>query len=65
LSFEDHHMLQTQHSLLRPQKKSKVQFMVSVSDGEKFVHAFVTSRLDYCNALAGSLVSSLNIYLYN
>ncbi len=27
--------------------------MLSVSDAEKLVHAFMTSRLDYCNALLG------------
>ncbi len=27
--------------------------MLSVSDVEKLVHAFMTSRLDYCNALLG------------
>ncbi len=27
--------------------------MLSVSDAEKIVHAFMTYRLDYCNALLG------------
>jgi len=35
--------------------------MLSVSDAEKLVHAFMTSRLDYCNVLlAGCPASSIN-----
>ncbi len=35
--------------------------MLSVSDAEKLVHGFMTSRLDYCNALQGGcLASSIN-----
>ncbi len=35
--------------------------MLPVSDAEKLVHAFVTSRLDYCNALdVGCPASSIN-----
>ena len=30
---------------------AKIRKMQSVHDAEKLVHAFVTSRLDYCNAL--------------
>ncbi len=35
--------------------------MLSVSDAEKLVHVFMTSRLDYCNALLGGCpASSIN-----
>ncbi len=35
--------------------------MLSVSDAEQLVHAFMTSRLDYCNALQGGCpASSIN-----
>ncbi len=35
--------------------------MLSVSDAEKLVHAFMTSSLDYCNALLGGCpASSIN-----
>ncbi len=40
---------------------TSLQNMLSVSDAEKLVHAFMTSRLDYCNALLGGCpASSIN-----
>jgi len=40
---------------------AKLCNMLSVSDAEKLVHAFMTSRLDHCNALlAGCPASSIN-----
>ncbi len=53
-------MLQKQHSsILR--NIAKLRNMLPVSDAEKLVHAFMTSRLDYCNALLGGCpASSIN-----
>ncbi len=40
---------------------AKLRNMLPVSDEEKLVHAFMTSRLDYCNALLGGCpASSIN-----
>ncbi len=40
---------------------SKLRNMLTVSDAEKLVHAFMTSRLDYCNAMLGGCpASSIN-----
>ncbi len=40
---------------------AKLRNMLPVSDAEKLVHAFMTSRLDYCNALLGGCpASSIN-----
>ncbi len=40
---------------------AKLQNTLTVSDAEKLVHAFMTSRLDYCNALLGGCpASSIN-----
>ncbi len=44
-------MLQKQHSSIL--KTLPSYGTLSVSDAEKLVHAFMTSRLDYCNALLG------------
>ncbi len=53
-------MLQKQHSF-HLRNIAKLRNMLSVSDAEKLVHAFMTSRLDYCNALVGGCpASSIN-----
>ncbi len=40
---------------------AKLRNMLSVSDAEKLVHALMTCRLDYCNALLGGCpASSIN-----
>ncbi len=52
---------------------AKLRNMLPVSDAENLVHAFMTSRLDYCNALLGACpASSINklqitiqVYLYS
>ncbi len=59
ISFENHisHVAKTAFFHLR--NIAKLQDMLSVSDAEKLVHAFMTSRLDYCNALLGGCPASL------
>ncbi len=39
---------------------SKLRPMLSMSNAEILIHAFMTSRLDYCNALFGWLFCTLN-----
>ncbi|KAI5614475.1 hypothetical protein C0J50_9062, partial [Silurus asotus] len=38
---------------------AKLKNMLSISDAEKLIHAFMTSSLDYCNALLGGCPASL------
>ncbi len=58
LAFENHisHVRKTAFFHLR--HIAKLQNMLSVSDAEKLVHAFMTSRLDNCNALLGACPAS-------
>ncbi len=61
LYLENHisHVIKTAFFHLR--NIVKLRNMFSVSDAEKLVHAFMTSRLDYCNALLGGCpASSIN-----
>ncbi len=61
LSFENHISHVTKTAFFHLRNIAKLRNMVSVSDAEKLVHAFMTSRLDYCNALlSGCPVSSIN-----
>ncbi len=51
LSFENHISHVTKTAFFHLRNIAKLRNMLSVSDAEKLVHAFMTSRLDYCNAL--------------
>ncbi len=61
LSFENHISHVTKTAFFHLRNISKLRNMLSVSDAKKLVHAFMTSRLDYCNALLGDCpASSIN-----
>ncbi len=61
LSFENHISNVTKTAFFHLRNIAKLRNMLSVSDAEKLVHAFMTSRLDYCNALlCGCPASSIN-----
>ncbi len=61
LSFENHISHVTKTAFFHLRNIAKLRNMLSVSDTEKLVHAFMTSRLDYCNALLGGCpASSIN-----
>ncbi len=61
LYFENHISQVTKTAFFHLRNIAKLRNMLSVSDAEKLVHAFMTSRLDYCNALlAGCSASSIN-----
>ncbi len=51
LSFENHISHVTKTAFFHRRNISKLRNMLSVSDAEKLVHAFMTSRLDCCNTL--------------
>jgi len=61
LSFENHISYVIKIAFFHLRNIAKLLNMPSVSDAEKLVHALMTSRLDYCNALlAGCPASSIN-----
>ncbi len=61
LSFEKHISHVTKTAFFHLRNSAKLRNMLSVSDAEKLIHAFMTSRLGYCNALLGGCpASSIN-----
>ncbi len=51
LSFESHVSSICKAALFHLKNISKLRPMLSTSNAEMLIHAFMTSRLDYCNAL--------------
>ncbi len=51
LTFETHVKQLCKTSLFHLRNIARLRPMLSIADAEKLVHAFVSSRLDYCNAL--------------
>ncbi len=61
LSFENHISYFTKTAFFHLRNIANLWNMLTVSDAEKLVHAFMTSRLDYFNALLGGCpASSIN-----
>uniref|UniRef100_A0AAR2KJT6 Reverse transcriptase domain-containing protein n=1 Tax=Pygocentrus nattereri TaxID=42514 RepID=A0AAR2KJT6_PYGNA len=61
LSFDTHISNITRTAFLHLRNIAKLRNSLSLQDAEKLVHAFITSRLDYCNALlSGRHSKSLN-----
>jgi len=61
LSVENNISHVTKTAFFHLRNIAKLWNMLTVSDAEKLVHAFMTSRLDYCNALLGGCpASSIN-----
>uniref|UniRef100_A0AAY4DRN7 Reverse transcriptase domain-containing protein n=1 Tax=Denticeps clupeoides TaxID=299321 RepID=A0AAY4DRN7_9TELE len=51
LSFSSHVDNVTRIAFFHLRNIAKIRNIISMHDAEKLVHAFITSRLDYCNAL--------------
>ncbi len=61
LSYETHISHVTKTAFFHLRNIAKLRNTLTVSDAEKLVHAFMTSRMDYCNALLdGCPASSIN-----
>uniref|UniRef100_A0A8C5DL07 Reverse transcriptase domain-containing protein n=1 Tax=Gouania willdenowi TaxID=441366 RepID=A0A8C5DL07_GOUWI len=55
MSLEHHSKLLTRNCFYQLRKISKLRSLVSRDDLEMIIHAFVSSRLDYCNSLFSCL----------
>ena len=51
LSFDSHIKEISRTAFFHLRNISKIRSLLSLKDAEKLIHAFVTSRLDYCNSL--------------
>uniref|UniRef100_A0A3Q3K2M1 Reverse transcriptase domain-containing protein n=1 Tax=Monopterus albus TaxID=43700 RepID=A0A3Q3K2M1_MONAL len=51
MSFKSHINQASRSAFFHLRNIAKIRSILSQSDAEKLVHAFVTSRLDYCNSL--------------
>ncbi len=61
LSFENHISNVTKTAFFHLRNIAKLRNMLSVSDAEKLVHAFMTSRLDYWTSRQAHLKSSVYV----
>ncbi len=59
LSFDRHVSSICKTAFLHLKNISKLRPMLSMSNAEILIHAFMTSRLDYCNAFLGGCSASL------
>ncbi len=55
LSFEPHVKEVTKEAFFHLRKIAKIRSILSLKDAETLIHAFVTSRLDYCSVLLSGL----------
>ena len=51
LSFDEHIKTVSRTAFFHLRNIAKIRHFLSKNDAEKLIHAFVTSRLDYCNAI--------------
>ncbi len=59
LSFESHISTICKTAFFHLKNIYKLQPMLSTSNAEMLIHAFMTSRLDHCNALLGGCSARL------
>ena len=59
LSFESHVSSICKTAFFHLKNTSKLRHTLSMKNAEQLVHAFMTSRLDYCNAIMGGCPARL------